>query len=54
MSVLVGEKHRTLRHKLVLADDSIVGDYNFTDARNGKYAVVFFTLWILPLSAHLN
>ena len=42
MSVLVGKKGPDFTTQAVLADDSIVGDYNFTDARNGKYAVVFF------------
>ncbi|HBR87269.1 MAG TPA: alkyl hydroperoxide reductase [Candidatus Marinimicrobia bacterium] len=42
MSVLVGRKAPDFTTQAVLADDSIVGDYNFTDARNGKYAVVFF------------
>ncbi len=42
MSVLVGKKAPDFTTQAVLADDSIVGDYNFTDARNGKYAVVFF------------
>ena len=42
MSVLVGRKAPDFTTQAVLTDDSIVGDYNFTDARNGKYAVVFF------------
>ena len=42
MSVLVGKKAPDFTTQAVLADNSIVGDYNFTETRNGKYAVVFF------------
>ncbi|MBN4080991.1 peroxiredoxin [Caldithrix abyssi] len=42
MSVLVGRQAPDFTTQAVLADNSIVDDYNFTNARNGKYAVVFF------------
>ena len=42
MSILVGKKAPDFTTQAVLADNSIVGDYNFTETRNGKYAVVFF------------
>ena len=42
MSVLVGRKAPDFTTQAVLPDDIIVGDYNFTTTRNGKYAVVFF------------
>ena len=42
MSVLVGRKAPDFTTQAVLTDDIIVGDYNFTTTRNGKYAVVFF------------
>ncbi len=42
MSVLVGRQAPDFTTQAVLADDTIVGDYNFTQARDGKYAVVFF------------
>ena len=42
MSVLVGKSAPDFTTQAVLADDTIVGDYNFDNARNGKYAVVFF------------
>ena len=42
MSVLIGKKAPDFTTQAVLADNSIVGDYNFTEVRNGKYAVVFF------------
>ena len=52
MSVLVGKKAPDFTTQAVLADNSIVGDYNFTEVRNGKYAVVFFILWTLLSYAH--
>lgn len=42
MSVLVGKEAPDFSTQAVLADNTIVGDYNFTKARDGKYAVVFF------------
>ncbi len=42
MSVLVGKPAPDFTTQAVLADDSIVGDFNLTKARGGKYAVVFF------------
>ena len=42
MSVLVGKKAPSFTTQAVLATGEIVGDYNFEDARDGKYAVVFF------------
>ena len=50
MSVLVGKEAPDFSTQAVLADNTIVGDYNFTKARDGKYAVVFFyPLVFLPL-----
>ncbi len=42
MSVLVGKSAPDFTTQAVLANDTIVGDYNFDNARSGKYAVVFF------------
>ncbi|HJL85083.1 MAG TPA: redoxin domain-containing protein, partial [Candidatus Marinimicrobia bacterium] len=42
MSVLVGKEAPDFSTQAVLADNTIIGDYNFTKARDGKYAVVFF------------
>ena len=42
MSVLVGKKAPSFTTQAVLANGEIVGDYNFAEARDGKYAVVFF------------
>lgn len=42
MSVLVGKQAPDFTTQAVLADDSIVGDFNFTQSRDEKYAVVFF------------
>jgi len=42
MSVLVGRQAPDFTTQAVLADDTIIGDYNFTKTRNGKYAIVFF------------
>ena len=42
MSVLVGKPAPDFTTQAVLGNDSIVDDYNFSQARDGKYAVVFF------------
>ncbi len=42
MSVLVGKKAPSFTTQAVLASGEIVGDYDFEEARDGKYAVVFF------------
>ena len=42
MSVLVGREAPDFTAPAVLGDGSIVEDYNFKNATNGKYAVVFF------------
>lgn len=42
MSVLVGKQAPDFTTQVVMSDDTIVGDFNFTEARGGKYAVVFF------------
>lgn len=42
MSVLVGKKAPDFTTQAVLADGSIVGDFNFAKETEGKYAVVMF------------
>ena len=42
MSVLVGKKAPDFTTQAVLADGSIVDDYNFKKNTEGKYAIVFF------------
>ena len=42
MSILVGRKAPVFTTQAVLQDGEVVGDYDFGDAINGKYAVLFF------------
>ena len=42
MSILVGKKAPDFTTQAVLADGSLADDYNFSQATEGKYAVVFF------------
>lgn len=42
MSVLVGKNAPDFTTQAVLSDNTIVDDYNFNAAREGKYGVVFF------------
>ncbi len=42
MSVLVGRPAPDFTAPAVLGDGTIVEEFNFNEARNGKYAVVFF------------
>jgi peroxiredoxin (alkyl hydroperoxide reductase subunit C) len=42
MSILVGRQAPDFTAAAVLGDGKIVGDLNFTKARNGKYAWIFF------------
>ena len=42
MSVLVGKQAPDFTVPAVLADGEIVGDFSFSDATKGKYAVLFF------------
>ena len=42
MSVLVGRPAPDFTAPAVLGDGTIVDEFNFTETRNGKYAVVFF------------
>ncbi len=42
MSVLVGRPAPDFTAPAVLGDGTIVDEFNFTEARNGNYAVVFF------------
>ena len=42
MSILVGKKAPSFETQAVLASGEIVDNYNFEEARAGKYAVVFF------------
>ena len=42
MSILVGKKAPTFVTQAVHSDGEVVGDYNFADAIDGKYGVVFF------------
>ncbi len=42
MSVLVGRPAPDFTAPAVLGDGTIVEDFNFNDARSGKYAVLFF------------
>jgi len=42
MSILVGQKAPSFETQAVLPSGEIVDNYNFKEARGGKYAVVFF------------
>ena len=42
MSILVGRKAPVFTTQAVLQDGEVVGDYDFGDAINGNYAVLFF------------
>ena len=42
MTILVGKKAPDFTTQAVLADGSVVGDFNLASTIKGKYAVVFF------------
>ena len=54
MGVLVGRSAPDFTAAAVTGSGEIVENFNLAESIKGKKAVIFFTLWISPLSVHQN